>query len=79
MSEQYRDPITDPLTPFWRAKVEAAFRGDPMPRVTEREAEICALVERRGSQAAAARALGIHPSTVFKALRSARRKREGFE
>lgn len=45
MSEH--DPIADPLTPFWREKVERAFREIPTPPARQRLPQPLRNTERR--------------------------------
>lgn len=79
------DPHADPLSPYWRQKVEEAFSRRPDGRLpplrcrglTPREAHWCAAYDRLGLSArAAAKALGVTPSIIWKALR-VRREAQG--
>lgn len=83
------DPHADPLTPYWREKVERAATLDPFghlpalrtpaPAVlrshglTPRQRHYVELVEVRGlSPVAAAKAEGVTPANIYRALRIAK-------
>lgn len=75
MSERF-DPIADPLTPFWRAKVERAFHNIPaIPgEITAFEARVLALADRGLSQEEIARRANATKNAVSDALFRARAK-----